>query len=197
MNRAIILFSLLLTFVLTSQAQRPSLPTALHNTTIDSQFYYIQILSKSQGGFKLIRPTNVEIVRSSVRDTLSKLNKEIVEIKSENELQKNQLTSSQDSITTLSSALSKEKERVDNISFLGINFSKGSYHTFVWTIIIALALAVTFLLSSFKRAKSTSTEEKKHREEIEEEMQQLRKKSLEKEQKLKRQLLDEQLKRNG
>jgi uncharacterized protein YoxC len=67
----------------------------------------------------------------------------------------------------------------------------------VWIIIVVLAVALFAILAAFRKAKVDTDESKHTVDELQEELQSLRKKSMEREQQLKRQLLDEQLKRNS
>lgn len=184
-------------FVSLSIAQRPALPSALYNTSIDSQFYYINSLSRSESGFKLIRPANLNVIKASVADTLKSLRAHIVDLETQTSTHSATKQNFQDSISTLSSQLQAEQQKTDSILFLGMSFSKSGYHTFVWSIIIVLALAFLITLASFRKAKSVSIEEKENSIQFQDELQAVRKKAIEKEQQLKRQLLDEQLKRNS
>lgn len=198
MTRITILILLTLTLTAASVfGQRPSLPTALYDTNIENQFNYLSSLSRTQEGFKLIRPSNLEIVKKSVLDSIVDLQKKIVELKQNSASFDHNLSVLQDSVNSLSQSLEIEKSKVDNISFLGIPFSKGGYHSFVWTVIIAVSLLFLITLASYKRARTTSKEQTKNAEELQEELQTQRKKALETEQKLKRQLLDEQLRRDS
>ena len=165
--------------------------------SIANQFEYLNNMSKNNYDFKMVRKTNLEIIRKNVLDTVRTLQKEIATLKSSSSNSTQTLTALKDSVTTLESQLKQEKEKTDSISLLGIDFQKGSYHTLVWTIIIVLALAFIITLASFRKAKVDTNEHKKSVEELQQELQTLRKKSIEKEQQLKRQLLDEQMKRNS
>lgn len=191
--------TLFLLFIIPVQsfAQRPSLPTALYNTTIENQFNFLNTLSRSQQDFKLIRRTNLDIVKKSVLDTVNNLQKQIIELKESSVNHNATVQTLQDSVSSLTQQLDTERSRVDSISFLGMSFSKSGYHSFVWTIILVLAVLFLITFASFRKAKIVSVEEKKNAEELQEEIQAQRKKALEKEQKLKRQLLDEQMKRNS
>jgi len=62
---------------------------------------------------------------------------------------------------------------------------------------VVFVLAFIITLASFRKARLDTIDHKKTTEELQEDLQTLRKKSLEKEQQLKRQLLDEQMKRDS
>ena len=173
------------------------LPYAIQEGTLNEQFNNLNNLSRSQNAdFKLIRKTNLEIVRRNVLDSITHYRNEIATLKSNSSSSTGTINALRDSVATLDTALRAEQHKTNSISFLGIDFAKGSYHTMVWSIIIVFVLAFLITLASFRKAKVDTNEFKKTSDQLQEELQALRKKSLEKEQQLKRQLLDEQMKRN-
>ncbi len=193
------LLSLFLLFwVSSSTLFGQTLQQKLKMAPLDSQFVYLNLQSRNQDkDFKIIRKTNLDIIRQNVKDSLSIYKKQISGLKGDASSTEGSLQTLQDSVTNLSAALQTEQQKTDSISFLGIQFSKSSYHTMVWVIIIVLAIALFGILAAFRKAKVDTEESKNTVDELQEELQTLRKKSMEREQLLKRQLLDEQLKRNS
>ncbi|MBE8721842.1 hypothetical protein [Sphingobacterium pedocola] len=187
-----------LLFISNAFGQKINLQEALTKSSIDSQFYYLNMLSRSQDAdFKIIRKTNLERIRQNTRDTLNTLRNEIRELKNSSSSTVSTNVALTDSVQHLQTQLDAEKLKTDSISFFGANFSKGGYHTLVWILIIVLAIAFTIALFAFRKAKVDTVSSKKNAEEFQEELHAYKKKALEKEQQLKRQLLDEQLKRNS
>ncbi|WP_156309494.1 hypothetical protein [Sphingobacterium endophyticum] len=175
-----------------------TLQQKLKTSPLDSQFVYLNLQSRNQDkDFKIIRKTNLDIIRQNVKDSLSLYKKQISGLKGDASSTEGSINGLQDSVKNLSAALETEQKKTDSISFLGIQFAKSSYHTMVWVIIIVLAVALFAILAAFRKAKVDTDESKKTVDELQEELQNLRKKSMEREQQLKRQLLDEQLKRNS
>lgn len=175
-----------------------TLQQKLKTSPLDSQFVYLNLQSRNQDkDFKIIRKTNLDIIRQNVKDSLSIYKKQISVLKGDASSTEGSINGLQDSVKNLSAALEIEQNKTDSISFLGIQFSKSSYHTMVWVIIIVLAVALFAILAAFRKAKVDTDESKQTVDELQEELQNLRKKSMEREQQLKRQLLDEQLKRNS
>jgi len=192
------IFALTLSCFLVIGQNKPMLPYAIQQGTLQEQFTNLSNLSRSQDvDFKIIRKANLEIVRKNVLDSISHYQKEIASLKQQSSSSAGTVKSLQDSVSSLDTQLQAEKQKTDSISFLGIDFSKGSYHSLVWSIIVILAIAFLASFASFRKAKVDTVEHKKTAEELQEELQVLRKKSMEKEQQLKRQLLDEQMKRNS
>lgn len=168
------------------------------NLKLEDQFQVLLLQSKNQDAdFKVIRKSNVDIIKKNVSDSISKYRKEIAQLKSNSSSSVNTVQSLRDSVTTLSTDLATEKAKTDSISFLGIDFGKGAYHTIVWSIIGVLGLAFIIILASFRKAKVDAVEHQKTAEEAINDYQVFKKKSMENEQKLKRQLLDEQLKKDS
>lgn len=185
-------------FSLHSQAQSQNgLPYAIQKGSLTTQFTNITNMSRSfEGDFKLIRKSNLEIIKNNVLDSISGYQKQIADLKANSSTAVNSVAGLRDSVKTLDTELQAERSKTDSIGFLGMDFAKGSYHTMVWSIIAVLALAFVISFFSFRKAKVDTIDHKKTAEELSDELQTLRKKSIEKEQILKRQLLDEQLKKN-
>lgn len=189
---------ILLFWVLSPSLSAQTLQQKLKTSPLDSQFVYLNLQSRNQDkDFKIIRKTNLDIIRQNVKDSLSTYKKQISELKGDASSSAGSITGLQDSVKNLSAALEQEQQKTDSISFLGIQFSKSSYHMMVWIIIVVLAIALFAILAAFRKAKVDTDESKHTVDELQEELQSLRKKSMEREQQLKRQLLDEQLKRTS
>lgn len=189
---------LILVVLLSPTVHGQTLQQKLRTTSLDSQFVVLNLQSRNQDAdFKIIRKSNLDIIRQNVKDSLSKYKKQINELNGTANNSAGSIKSLQDSVNTLSTNLAAEQEKTDSISFLGIPFSKGSYHSMVWAIILVLGAAFFGTLVAFRKAKVDTVESKNTVDELQEELQTLRKKAMEREQQLKRQLLDEQLKRNS
>lgn len=166
-------------------------PEGLKKGSLAHQFDHLNYISKNNYDFKMVRKSNLEIVRRNVIDTVSKLQKEISILKSSSSNYSSTTKNLQDSIQNLKDQLSQEKEKTDSFSFIGINTSKAFYSTVVWTIIGVLAVATFIFLFSYRKAKVDTVEFQKTAEQSQEEFATFRKKAMEKEQLLKRQLQDE------
>ncbi|CAM3575083.1 hypothetical protein [Sphingobacterium prati] len=166
-------------------------PDGLRKGSLANQFDHLNYISKNNYDFKMVRKTNLDIVKRNVVDTVAKLHKEINSLKSSSSNYTSNTKNLQDSIQTLKDQLAQEQQKTDSFSFLGINTSKGLYSTVVWTIIAVLAVATFVFLFSYRKAKVDTVEFQKTAEQSQEEFATFRKKAMEKEQLLKRQLQDE------
>ena len=159
--------------------------------SLRGQYLFMLSRSKSINGYKLINPTRLNSLWQSVSDTIRK---ERVELKSDRAKiieQQKTITKLQEEVTGKQSSLNDSNAKLNEISFLGISFTKGTYQMMVWSIIVILALALFVVIA-------TSTKnilEAKHRtqlyEEISAEYQAYKTKSNEQQRKLARELQDE------
>lgn len=185
-------------FITTSFAQLTLQQKLQSDLDLKSQFETVLSQSRNQDAdFKIIRKSNIQIIQKNVQDSVAKYKDELAKITSQSANSISTISALRDSVQTLQDNLSVEKSKTESIGFLGIDFNKGAYHTLVWSIIAVLAIGFIVTLISFRKAKVDTVEHKKTAEEVQHDFQAFKKKAMETEQKLKRQLLDEQLKRNG
>jgi len=190
-----LLIALMVLSVYTTHAQtstrRAPVRGSLTSGSIDSQFFYLNGISRNQDDFKLVRRTNLDLIRKNVLDSIQQLRRQLNDASSINENHKQSASIVQDTIQNLKQELKMATEERDNFSFFGIAMSKGAYSTVVWSIIGILLAILIFYIYRFNQSHSVTKETKSTFEELQEDYDQFRKKALEKEQKLKRQLQDE------
>ncbi len=147
--------------------------------------------SKTINGYKLINPGRLAGVWQSALDTLKK---ERAAFKSTNAKlveQDKTIANLQGEINGQENTLNTSNAKMNEISFMGISFEKGTYHTIVWSIIVILAIALVVVIA--RSGKNVS--EAKHRtalyDEVSAEYQAFKSKSNEQQRKLARELQDE------
>lgn len=161
------------------------------DNSIKGQFDKIYRTSTTYQVYKVISKEKYEKLKANVLDSLRKSEKTISE-------KDNLLKSERNSIEKLNTDLEKTKEELElalakenSISLLGFQVSKVTYNLVLWLIIIVLALALAFFVFKFSKSHILTKEAKENLETVEEDFENHRKKSLEREQKLRRQLQDE------
>ena len=87
--------------------------------------------------------------------------------------------------------LSEVTEEKDSMSFLGILVAKSTYNFILWTIITGLLLFLLFFIYKFRNSNILTQEAKATLAEVETEYEDHRRRALEREQKISRQLQDE------
>src|SRR5690606_23498461 len=102
-----------------------------------------------------------------------------------------------DSLAQARNELQIAQREKDSFSFIGVSLEKSTYSLIMWGIVLLLAAALIFYIYRYNQGHVVTNDTKKAIEELQEEFDQNRKKAMEKEQKLKRQLQDELNKRLG
>jgi hypothetical protein len=175
------------------KAQDSTSQNSLNSGTIESQFEYIYEVSNNFQEFEVVKKANLEKLKSNILDSLKKTRLEVAELKT---IQASQ----SDSITQISETLfqaNEEKEAAiglqESFSFFGMNIQKTVYSTIMWTLVAVLGGLLAFFSIQYFRSFGQVKKAQKDLEEIREEFEQHRKNTLERERKLKRELIDAQM----
>jgi len=191
MKKITIFLTALILFTLHLNAQTKVRDSVVADPSLQGQYQLMLSKSKSLNGYKLINPYRLSQFWQSVRDTLKTERKRSSEARQKIVTLEKGVTGLKSEISGTESSLAATNAKMDQISFLGIGFSKSSYNVTVWTIIIVLALLLTIVV--LRSAKSI--QEAKYRtglyEEVSQEYQAYKVKANDKEKKLARELQDE------
>jgi len=165
--------------------------------TLNGQYKFMLSRSKTINGYKFINPYRLTALWQSVTDSLKKERDELNTVKDKiqdqgkliGELQ----TKTAESDTTVNSSVDEPAPitSADEISFLGITFNKGTYHTLVWSIILILAIALVIVIARSANNISEAKQKTQLYDDISAEFQSYKSKANEKERKLARELQDE------
>lgn len=169
---------------------------SLRSGTITSQFDYIYRVSNGFQEYEVVKKSNLEQLKANVLDSIQTLTKEVSALKI-------QLGSLNDSVVLVKQLLSAEVEQKneaiasrDNFNFLGIGIQKTVYSSLMWTLVAILAGALAFFAVQYFRSFGRIKKAEKDFLEVQEEFEQHRKNTLDRERKLKRELIDAQLGKN-
>lgn len=183
-----ILSFILLSFTIQAQVITDSSAT---DPSLKGQYQLMLAKSKTINGYKLVNPSRIAAFWKNLQDTLHTERKQLQTTKLKLQEQEKNITELKAQISGKESSLASTNARVNEISFLGMSFSKSSYNTTVWTLIIGLAAALAFIILRSAR----HIHEAKYRstlyEEISQEYQNYKTKANDKEKKLARELQDE------
>ena len=193
-----ILFGLM--FLLTvnlhyGQESEDSESLSLDEGPISSQFDYISTKSGNYRAdgvrYEVVKEANLYTLRKNVLDSIAEMNKRTGELKATiagHETTISSLNKKLDETTTNLTSVTEEK---DSMSFLGISVSKGTYNIILWTIIAGLFVLLGVFTYKFRNSNILTQEAKQNLSELEVEYEDHRRRSLEREQKISRQLQDE------
>lgn len=162
-----------------------------NSQTIDTQISELIEKSNTYQSYKVIELSKLRVLQGNIRDSISALKTSIATSESVILEQNNKIDSITHQIEDLNLELAKTQDKVENISLLGIPTNKTTYNSIMWSIIIALLVISSILFFRFKKSHGDTKDAREKLEETEVELESLRKRSLEREQKVRRQLQDE------
>lgn len=164
---------------------------SLNSGTIESQFDYLYKKSPRWEDYRSVKTNNLFKFKNNVIDSLKLGRKIYAESQNVVRAQKKVIDSLNIKLEATKNSLQAVTEEKDSIKLLGFPMSKTGYNTILWTIIGALTALLLIFIGKFKRSNAITIEAKKAKAEIEEEYESHRQRSIEREQKLRRELQDE------
>ncbi len=187
-----LLFFLMATSLTYSQEDQNNTPKpSLDNGTIESQFDYLYRKSSTYQEYKVVKQTFYYKIKKNVLDSLKVLKNELAATKQMVTTQNTEIDELKGSLKTTNDNLTNVTKEKDSINLVGISLTKSSYNTILWSIIIGLVLFLLFFIYRFKNSNSVTKQANKSLAEIEEEFFAFKTISLEREQKVRRELQDE------
>ena len=159
--------------------------------TIDEQFTEVIEGSNNYQDFKVIDKVKMSRLQENAKARIDALQTEIGNLKSEMNSQQAAALKVSADLEESQRTLTDTLEEKDAINFFGIQMSKGNYQTMMWSIIGLLLLSLLFFIFKFRNSNVLTNEAQHKLDETEIEFDEYRRKALEKEQKLGRQLQDE------
>ncbi|OYX23789.1 MAG: hypothetical protein B7Z16_01765 [Algoriphagus sp. 32-45-6] len=170
--------------------------SSLNTGTIESQFEYIYRTSNNFQEYEVVKKANLEALKSHILDSLKAYKDQIVTLKTEKGAQA-------DSVLLLSGELARavnEKEAAieakESFSFLGMNIQKSLYSSMMWIIVAVLGAMLLFFSLQYFKSSGRIRKAQKDLEDLQGEFEQHRKNALDRERKLKRELIDAQMGKN-
>lgn len=163
----------------------------VHKNTLNDQMNDAFEKSNSYQEYKVIKKTQLATLKRNILDSLSTFDKKISSQRNELRLQKSEIDSLTKTLQSTQNDLTASQEKEDGIQVLGILTSKSTYNAIMWGIILLLLLAGGFLFYRFLNSHKVTNASQLKIAEMEIELEDYRRNSLEREQKLRRKLQDE------
>ena len=189
------LFSLFIGTLSAQESAENKPELSLDKGTINSQFDFIYKKSgnyRSEGKkYEVVRTISLDKLRQNVLDSLKGTKANTIQLKTTIAGHESTISSLNKKLEDTTNNLVGVTEEKDSMSFLGILVSKITYNTILWSIIAGLLGLMLFFMYKFRRSNILTQEAKSSLSEVEEEYEDHRRRALEREQKISRQLQDE------
>ncbi len=163
----------------------------VNKNTLNDQMTDAFDKSNSYQEYKVIKKTQLATLKRNILDSVSSLEKKITGQERELGQQKNEIDSLRQNLKNTQQNLAASKEKEDGIAIFGILTSKAVYNTIMWSIILILLAFGGFLFFRFLNSHKITNSAQLKMAEMEIELEDYRRNSLEREQKLRRKLQDE------
>lgn len=163
----------------------------VRTNTLNDQMTEAFDKSNSYQEYKVIKKTQLATLKRNILDSVSNLDKRINAQESELAMQKGEIDSLRQNLQNTQQNLNASKEKEDGIQIFGILTSKAAYNSIMWSIILVLLLISGFLFYRFLNSHKITNAAQLKMAEMEIELEDYRRNSLEREQKLRRKLQDE------
>ena len=141
--------------------------------------------------YEVIKISDLYVVKNNIFDSLDTANKTIKDLSGTITANNSEIESLNTKLQETTNKLNSVTEEKDSISFFGALISKGTYNFILWSIIFGLLLFLLFFIYRFRNSNFLTQQAKSALAELEEEYENHRRRALEREQKISRQLQDE------
>jgi len=194
------LFNVLISFILlfftafTAVAQQDvnsETKGSLNGGSIESQFEFLYKKSGRYQDYRVIKINQLIKFRNNVYDTLKLDRKKYLNSQNIITNQKSEIDSLNSKLIAINNDLTEVTKEKDSIHLFGMQLSKAGYNSLLWSIIVALSVLLALFITRFKRSNAITAEAKSDKAEIENEYEEHKRRALEREQKIRRELQDE------
>ena len=176
-------------------SQEEEQESSLDGGTIESQFEFLYRKSGNYNAegrrYEVVRRIQLDKIRDNILDSLNKARAEARELNATITRQDGTIEDLNGKLENTTNQLSDVTAEKDSMSFFGMQVSKITYNLILWTIIGALLLFLLLFIYKYRRSNVLTQEAKVKLADVESEYEDHRRKALEREQKISRQLQDE------
>ncbi|WP_240643167.1 tRNA (guanine-N1)-methyltransferase [Sinomicrobium pectinilyticum] len=187
----ILLFTNALHAQQTADEEDPASKLSLTEGNIDNQFEFVIQRSNNYQEYKVVKKNWLYTLKKNTLDSLARVEKELAEAINLTKTQNTEIASLKGELQESNDHVSTLTNERDSISFFGVLIDKTTYKATMWGIVGLLAVVLFFFIYKFKNSNAVTHSARKALSELEQEYEDHRKKALEREQKVRRQLQDE------
>jgi F0F1-type ATP synthase assembly protein I len=183
--------SFLAFFLIVSGFSITAQQSVTEENTLENQFDRIYRISTSYQTYKVISKEGYQKLKNNVLDSLNLVENMLSEKVSLLKTKESDIQRLNEKINNTQISLDASIKKENSISLFGLALNKTTYNSILWFLIIVLLMGMLFFMYKFSNSNLLTKEAKHNLAEVEQELSLFRKKTLENEQKLRRQLQDE------
>lgn len=170
--------------------EKPSLTEG----SIENRFNYVIQKSNDYEDYKLVKRWILYRLKSYVLDSLDAMRNELKASYDLSAVKDSGIDSLMNVIQTKNTDIATLAKEKNSMSIAGLNLNKNAYNSIMWSIVFVLTLILIIFFILFKRSNTVTVKTRHALREMKEEYDMYRKRALEREQKVVRELYDEILK---
>ena len=179
-----LLFTLTSLFIFSQEVQQ-------EDTSLNGQFDKIYRTSTTYKIYKVVSKDKYQRLKLNVLDSLKVAKEILIQKESLLKTERENTKKIQNALSKIQLELDSSSKNENSISLFGKQVSKTTYNLTLWSVIALLLISLLYFISKFIKSNVLTKGAQHNLEVVEQEFEQHRKKSLEREQKLRRQLQDE------
>jgi len=164
---------------------------------LSKQFEQVYRRSSSYKDFKVIRKTSFQDLKENTLNSIKSIDEKLKIESLKNTRLEQEINNITKTHLELDLKLSNAILEKDTISFVGLKLKKNTFKIIIWSIFFMLIILICYLAYKLKDGVKITSQAKKELTRVEEEFNSYKKKSLVRDQKLRRQLQDEINKQRG
>lgn len=159
--------------------------------TLTEQFLELKKKSNSYKEYKVVKEIWLNGLWANIQDSLATVKQDLRETQAKVEAQNQKIQQLNESMAAKDKAVQDSEHASTHINVLGMEVLKGSFLTFFWVSVSILGLLLALALYQYKRSNQVSAKTRKDYHSLQHELEDVRKTSLERERKLRRELQTE------
>lgn len=175
---------------ISAQSTQPT-RDSLRTGTLENQFEYLFLVSEKYNQFKVVEIKNLDQLKVNVLDSVATLRGKYESLKTDMGM----IEQLKADLAVVNQELEEEMVKRNTLDFFGVGIYKSVFVAVVWLLLIGTGLFLFVFFSRFQKSFSRVKEAEKTLFEVQEEFEKHRRNALERERKLKRELIDAQMNR--
>jgi hypothetical protein len=165
--------------------------------TIENQFEYVRSVSENYNQFEVVEIRIFEALKANVLDSLGELKEQNDGLKADAKNKSITLSEMENELSKAVSAKEEAVETKESISFFGFNIHKTFFLVLMSLLIIGFTGFLILFFSKYFNSFDKAREAETALQDVQEEFEKYRKNTIERERKLKRELIDAQMGRDN